>query len=701
MDRNKLVELRKKKLEAQQKREDSKHAQVIAGQNKIAEALTKLYEVINDKAEFDDKKLVEQLEQLKTVSDLSGQFKRLETAIQQSKADTVEVSNLKTLVSKLDALDFDDDNIVTAIHDLTGAVQLKVPSQDPKDYIPVRRVRKIGQKLMFDDDPHTGGTTGGGAGGGGGGGAITGNVGLLNSGETRINPATEEKQDDLIQAIEDLDIDTTGLATEAKQDDIIAQIGEVQVTPTPNTVLGRLKDIYEAVDNLEVSVGDIEVNTDEIEAKLEDVKTKLDTVNSYLASLDGKDFATETTLASIIPLIDGIEAILTSIQGTDFATETTLASVLAAVDGLEALVTSTNSKLDTLNANDFATEAKQDSIITELQTIAGQQLPNNHDVVVTASALPTGASTEAKQDDIIVLLGDIEGAVDGIETILADLDLNTDEIEAKLEDIKTKLDTANATLTSIDGKDFATETTLAAVLAAVDGVEALLTTISNIDYATETTQQAVLAAVDGVETLITSTNTKLDTIITSVQIMDDWDESDRAKVNPIVGQAGIAAGSGTTGANTTRTVTATDSPDVVSLAVIDDWDESDRAKVNPVVGQAGIAAGAGSTSANTTRVVIANDQPLTPKAQTAVAAAAVSVTTSATSISAGGSSTQLRIIYNNSLLNVYIGFTNAVTTSTGFVLAPGETYVEDVYGGAIFGIVAAGSANVRVSAATT
>lgn len=45
---------------------------------------------------------------------------------------------------------------------------------------------------------------------------------------------------------------------------------------------------------------------------------------------------------------------------------------------------------------------------------------------------------------------------------------------------------------------------------------------------------------------------------TSVEIMDDWDESDRAKVNPVVGQAGVAAGSGVVGTNTQRVVLATD-----------------------------------------------------------------------------------------------------------------------------------------------
>jgi hypothetical protein len=44
-----------------------------------------------------------------------------------------------------------------------------------------------------------------------------------------------------------------------------------------------------------------------------------------------------------------------------------------------------------------------------------------------------------------------------------------------------------------------------------------------------------------------------------------------------------------------------------ALQIIDDWDESDRAKVNPIVGQAGVQGGAGSVSANTQRVAIATD----------------------------------------------------------------------------------------------
>jgi len=47
-----------------------------------------------------------------------------------------------------------------------------------------------------------------------------------------------------------------------------------------------------------------------------------------------------------------------------------------------------------------------------------------------------------------------------------------------------------------------------------------------------------------------------------------------------------------------------------SLSVLDDWDESDRAKVNIIVGQAGIAGGTGVDGATVPRVTLATNVPL-------------------------------------------------------------------------------------------
>jgi hypothetical protein len=78
-------------------------------------------------------------------------------------------------------------------------------------------------------------------------------------------------------------------------------------------------------------------------------------------------------------------------------------------------------------------------------------------------------------------------------------------------------------------------------------------------------------------------------------------------VSTITGQTTVAAGSGVVNATTQRVVLSTDDPAVTSLGVMDDWDEADRAKVNLIVGQAGVAAGSGVVNATTQRVVLATD----------------------------------------------------------------------------------------------
>lgn len=64
-----------------------------------------------------------------------------------------------------------------------------------------------------------------------------------------------------------------------------------------------------------------------------------------------------------------------------------------------------------------------------------------------------------------------------------------------------------------------------------------------------------------------------------------------------------------TAANSLAVTLASDDAALASLGVIDDWDESDRAKVNPIVGQAGVAAGAGAVAATVQRVTLASDDP--------------------------------------------------------------------------------------------
>lgn len=69
------------------------------------------------------------------------------------------------------------------------------------------------------------------------------------------------------------------------------------------------------------------------------------------------------------------------------------------------------------------------------------------------------------------------------------------------------------------------------------------------------------------------------------------------------------AGAGAVDTGTMRVTLASDDPAVTALQIMDDWDESDRAKVNLIPSQAGITGGAGAVAANTPRVTLASDDP--------------------------------------------------------------------------------------------
>lgn len=74
---------------------------------------------------------------------------------------------------------------------------------------------------------------------------------------------------------------------------------------------------------------------------------------------------------------------------------------------------------------------------------------------------------------------------------------------------------------------------------------------------------------------------------------------------------------------------------------------------------------------------------------------AVSVESTATVILISHASRTGLIIQNNSAKDVYIGPDNVITTVNGIKLEPGDIYENQDWTGAIYGIVAAGTADIR------
>jgi len=88
---------------------------------------------------------------------------------------------------------------------------------------------------------------------------------------------------------------------------------------------------------------------------------------------------------------------------------------------------------------------------------------------------------------------------------------------------------------------------------------------------------------------------------------------DTAQLPAALGQAAMAGSTSVVIASDQSSVAVTEASGAAiktAVEAIDDWDESDRAKVNPVVGQAGVAAGTGVDATNALRVSLATNVPL-------------------------------------------------------------------------------------------
>lgn len=237
--------------------------------------------------------------------------------------------------------------------------------------------------------------------------------------------ATETKQDDQITLLTSLDgkdystettlsalnakvtaVDTTGKATEAKQDSAIALLTTIDADTSTiaavdfatETTLSALNAKHTTHD-LDTGAGtenNIGVNLrfsasgGSVEAGTSSDPIRVDTTGT----------TTQPVSASSLPLPTGAatEATLNSIDGKDFATQTTLAALNTKVTAVDTTGKATEAKQDSSIALLTTIDADTGSISTNTATIAGAVSGTEMQVDVITSALPTGAATEAKQD---------------------------------------------------------------------------------------------------------------------------------------------------------------------------------------------------------------------------------------------------------------------------------------------------------------
>lgn len=158
--------------------------------------------------------------------------------------------------------------------------------------------------------------------------------------------STSAKQDTIISELQDIEADVEATNT---------LIGEVSATPTANTVMDRLKNIYEAVDGLELTLGNIDIDMD-------DVEVLIAATNAAIASLEAaNDISGDDVVSAIQTAETSLNAALAALQASN---ETHSDEEQAAIASLEAAVTAFKSAFD---SRDLATETTLEDVKDVLQ----------------------------------------------------------------------------------------------------------------------------------------------------------------------------------------------------------------------------------------------------------------------------------------------------------------------------------------------
>lgn len=191
------------------------------------------------------------------------------------------------------------------------------------------------------------------------------------------------------------------LALKLDEATFTTSVGEVSATPTANTLLGRLKDVDDALASL---LAELQLKADLSETQpVSAASLPLPTgaaTEATLASIDGKDFATQTTLA----------ALLTELQAKADLSETQPVSAASLPLPTGA---ATETTLALLEGKDFATQTTLAALLTELQLKA--DLSETQPISAASLPLPAGAATEsslaAQAADISLLEARLAGSL--------------------------------------------------------------------------------------------------------------------------------------------------------------------------------------------------------------------------------------------------------------------------------------------------
>lgn len=386
-----------------------------------------------------------------------------------------------------------------------------------------------------------------------------------------------------------------GASTSAKQDTIIGHVDGIEGLLT--TIDSDTGNISTKIDTLAGAVSGTEMQVDVVTSSLPigaSTATKQDSIITELQNIDGGKLE-ETTFTGRVgevqasPTANTLLARLKTIgdNTTSVATTTKQDTIIGHLDGVEGLLTTidadtgnVSTKIDTIAGAVAGTEVQVDIVSAPTLTVQATNLDvrdidkATDDITVYANTVKDGSGSA------YVPLVDADGhlQIDVLSGGGGGTQYTEGDTDASITGTAMLMEGATNTLSPVQGT-------------VADG---LLVNLGANNDVTVTGTVTANAGTDLNTSALALESGNIASVKTSVEIMDDWDESDRAKVNPIVGQAGVQGGSGVVGANTQRVVLATDVALPAGTNNIGDVDVL-TVPVDPFGLNADAAATAGST----------------------------------------------------------------------------------------------------------
>lgn len=301
--------------------------------------------------------------------------------------------------------------------------------------------------------------------------------------------------------------------------------------PIDSTASGNLKmSVQEISDGLDIGAGNAGTETQRVSISTDDVnlsaiKTAVELIDNAIAGTEMQvDVVTQPALSSVTDSVSAVQSGTWNINN---------------ISGAISLPTgaATESTLSTLNGKVTACDTGD---------------------VTVSSALPAGTNNIGDVD-VASLPGTVAADITAIKTAVEILDNAISGTEMQVDVLSSALPTGAATestLSTLNGKvaecntGAVTINSMPDLSSASDSVAAVQSGTWNITNVSGTVSLPTGAA----------TETTLASALTALQIMDDWDETNRAAVNLISSQTGVDGGNGAVSAATQRVTLASDSP---------------------------------------------------------------------------------------------------------------------------------------------